>query len=127
MLNKAVEWELISFNPIAKIKPLKIDKTFHYFTKSEVRQILKALEQPRYAPIETAILILLNTGIRRSELYHLRWMDVDFRNKKLHIKPHDGFSTKSRQTRSIPISADLYKHLKGLKRNGMYVCRPYSN
>ena len=65
--------------------------------------------------------------MRRGELYYLRRRDVDLENGKINIKPYDGFSTKSRRLRSVPISANLQKYLQGLKRkhNSEYACRPY--
>lgn len=123
MLNRAVDWGVIDFNPIVKVKPLKVDKKFHYFERSEVKKIVEGAEQS----LKTAIIILLHTGMRRSELWNLRWRDVNLKNRTITIKPHTGFSTKSRKIRSIPISEELHRHLKILKRDSDYVCRSYEH
>jgi len=123
ILNLAVEWEVIDFNPIARVRPLKIDKTFHFFTAQEIVDIIEAAPEP----IKTAVIILIHTGIRRSELWNLRWRDIDLKNKRIYIKPHGDFSPKDREMRSIPISAKLTKHLSSIKNRDKYVCRPYEN
>ena len=68
MLNYAIKWELIESNPIAKVKPPKIIKMFRSFDKKDMRQILKDADEP----LKTEIIILVSTGLRRSELYNLR-------------------------------------------------------
>ncbi|UCE65876.1 MAG: site-specific integrase [Candidatus Zixiibacteriota bacterium] len=123
MLNRAVEWGVIDVNPISSIKPLKLDRKFHYFEGSEVKMILEAAEET----LKTAIMILLHTGIRRSELWNLRWRDVNLTTRVITVKSHTEFSTKSRKIRSIPITGDLYKHLISLEKESAYVCRPYEH
>ena len=122
MLNRAVEWDELEVNPISKLKPLRLDRTFHYFTKEECDLMLDKADEP----LKTALTILLNTGIRRSELWNLRWRDVDMDNRKIEIKPYKGYSTKSKRIRVIPISDNLLNALQENKNRG-YVCRPYGN
>ncbi len=125
-LNKAVEWGLIESNPIAKVKSPKIVKTFHFFSKDEIKRLIE--EAPE--PLKSAILILVNTGIRRAELFHLRWRDVDFPNKNLRVWPYDGFSPKGKRPRRIPISKSLLPLLKRLSKGNSeddYVLRPHKS
>jgi integrase len=123
ILNYAIEWEIIDFNPVARIRPLKIDKTFHFFTAEEIAIIIAAAPEP----IKTAIVVLVNTGMRRSELWNLRWRDVDLKNRRIHIKPHEGFSPKDRELRSIPMTDSLHQHMSKMEKRGVYVCRPYES
>jgi len=124
MLNKAVQWGVIGYNPIAQVKPLKIDRTFHYFSKKEIADIIE--EAPE--PMKTAIIILVNTGMRRSELFNLRWRDVDLENHRITIKPHGTYTTKNRKIRSIPMTDKLYNHLKNqVKKPVGYVCQVYED
>lgn len=123
MLNRAVEWDVINYNSIAKIKPLKLDKTFHYFMFEEINRIIESAKEP----LKTAIMILVYTGLRRDELYNLRWRDVDLKNRIITVKPYGDFSTKSKKIRSIPMAAKLFEHLKSMKKVTEYVCRPYKS
>jgi integrase len=62
---------------------------------------------PRRAPyadhLQPIVLIAMNTGLRRSELFHLRWEDIDFEAKWLTVQ---GVSAKNGQTRRIPLNAE---------------------
>jgi integrase len=55
-------------------------------------------------------LVALNTGLRRSELFHLKWEDVDLTAKWLTVK---GATAKSGQTRRIPLNAEALDVLQG--------------
>jgi integrase len=110
MLNKAVEWDIIESNPIAKLKLLKVNKDPHYFTLQEVQNLIEAA----HPVLKSAIIILVNTGMRRKELYQLKWPDILFKERLLIVRSTKGATTKTRETRSVPISDMLYKHLKTL-------------
>lgn len=126
MMNKAVEWELIVSNPIAKFRAPRTVKTFHFFSVEEIKKIIT--EAPE--PLKTGVIILASTGLRRAELFHLRWKDVDFKNRNLRVWPYSGFTPKGKRPRSIPISDRLLEVLiplsKGSKPSDM-VFRPYKN
>jgi integrase len=126
VLNKAAEWKLIISNPIAEFKIPKTVKTFHFFGVEDIRLIISEAEEP----LKTAIIILVNTGLRRAELYHLRWKDLDLVNGTLRVWPYSGFTPKGKRPRSIPISASLMETLiplsKSPKTSG-FVYRPYKN
>jgi len=112
ILNKAVEWELIDKNPIAEVKLPKIVKTFHFFSKHEVKKVIDAAEEP----LKSAIITLVNTGMRKGELFNLRWRDVDFKAGSIRVWPYDGFSPKGKRPRQIPMSVNLKKALKELSK-----------
>lgn len=124
MLNKAVLWNMIQFNPIAKLKPLKLDRRFNYFSQADLKAILDAASEP----MRTVILLLAHTGMRRSELFHLRWRDVDLEMKRITIRPSEEFTTKNRRPRVIPLSRTLDNHLRELRgKPSDLVCRPYED
>ena len=59
------------------------------------------------------VLLALNTGLRRSELFHLRWKDVDLTANWLCV---DGATAKNGQTRRVPLNAEALATLQAWQR-----------
>lgn len=58
------------------------------------------------------IVVSINTGLRRGELWNLSWGDVDLRRKMLTVH---GKGAMSGQTRHIPLNAAAVRVLKTYK------------
>jgi integrase len=56
-----------------------------------------------------AVLISMNTGMRRGELLSIRWSAVDWRGKQLTV---EGATAKNMQTRHIPLNTEALEVLK---------------
>jgi integrase len=52
----------------------------------------------------------LHTGIRKGELFNLKWQNVDFENRIIKVE-----RTKSKKVRFIPINSTLFETLKRLE------------
>ena len=75
--------DIISTNPCDKIKlqlPKQVETSKHFYNKQEYNKLLELLED---VPLDkqVAIHLALKTGMRRSELWGLKWQDVDLDNK----------------------------------------------
>jgi len=79
---------------------------------------------------EYGVLIILKTGLRRSELLGLRWSDIDFENLWIHVR-RSVVKTKGRivinnaemttAERIVPISMEFAEYLKRIPNTGGYV------
>lgn len=140
MFNRAVEWEVIDANPIAKVKKQKSDSRaiVRYLTPDEEERLRATLRSrdrrlaksnPFYDGkqfvrleailggyqdhVHPMILLLINTGMRRGEMFNLRWQDVDFTNKRITVV---GNTSKTGQTRYIPLNVGAFDVLQTWQR-----------
>lgn len=153
VISKAVEWDVIPYNPLAKIKPLKVTSLgrVRHLSDAEEKNIRKKLHERdeklkkgrdsgnewrskrgyelypdisdcTYADHLTPITLLtINTGLRRGEIFNLKWQDINLKNKTLTVQ---GATSKSGETRYIPLNSESLTILKLWKKQsskGEYV------
>jgi site-specific recombinase XerD len=99
MLRKAVDWEYIPTNPAWGVKQSKENPPeFEFLTLEEADRVVKVCA----SHIKTFLILALNTGMRRGELFSLEWRDVDAN------KGQNGIitlrDTKNNETRHIPMN-----------------------
>jgi len=86
IMNDAKADELILSNPISSVKPpknaLKDSKEIIPFTLEEVRLILSQAS----ADMELYLTIAFFTGARTGEMIALKWENIDFVAKRIHIR-----------------------------------------
>lgn len=103
LLNKAVDLNIIDLNPIAKLKPFKIDKNavVRYLSEQEEPRLYTAMinAKPYLSSIAT---LALNSGLRRGELWNLQYKDINFKTDMLTVH---GSGAKTGQTRHIPLNS----------------------
>lgn len=87
-------------------------------TPQECEKLIERVRNPR---AKTFLLIALNTGMRRGEILALKWDDVDFEKKLIHVRRNavlmrggtklsDELKTKAGR-RDIPLTETLEAHL----------------
>ncbi|MEA2112518.1 MAG: site-specific integrase [Patescibacteria group bacterium] len=118
-LNSFFNWledrRYLEKNPLAKMKPAEpeyVDRKS--FSKSNLERIIGAIDLYSKNTLllkrdKAIIYLLFYTGIRKSELYSLRTMDVDLEKRILNV---EGRTSKSKKTRELPINPTLSIHLK---------------
>lgn len=117
-LNRAIEWELIDANPMMKVKLYKIPKLSpKFFTKEEFAHLLATVRGHASRKVDKEQLIDLftfavNTGLRLSEITHLRWFGVDFPARQFTIANTWNFETKSGKQRTLPMTETVYQILQ---------------
>ena len=113
-LNQAIEWEIISENPIRGLKRMTVEGggVVRYLTEAEEKRLMKVLnKRTGYFPV--FIRLLLNTGIRPREALTLKWDNVSLDRRQLTVLAS---FAKTNKTRHVPINDTLYKVLKAWKK-----------
>lgn len=139
VLTRAVKLGKLTDNVVRRVERPRIDRTpkVRYLDPAEEKRLREALGErdaemrearesanrwrrarkqeplpslPHYGDhLTVAVLLSINTGMRRGELLALRWTNVDTRGKQLTI---EGATAKSQQTRHIPLNAEALEVLK---------------
>lgn len=65
--------------------------------------------------LKPMILLALNTGVRRGELFNLKWTDVNFATKTITVV---GATAKTSETRHIPTNKEALNTLEEWKKQG---------
>ena len=83
-LKAAVRQEYISKNPAQGVdRPKKIKHEAKVYTPEQLQSLFRLIEGNR---IETAIKLGAYLGLRREEICGLKWKDIDFEKRTLHIR-----------------------------------------
>lgn len=138
VLSRAVEWDLLPAHPLRAVKRVKTDDDPHvrYLSKDEEKRLRAALAdrdreaaaareranqwradrgRPPFPALDyadhltPAVLVSINTGLRRGELTSLRWTDIDMSGRMLTVR---AASAKSRKGRHIPLNSEAMATLE---------------
>jgi integrase len=141
-LQQAVKWKILKSNPLAEVTPKKIDRapTVRYLDDAEEKRLRKALDDreakfqrqrdtsnrrriarhkaalpPLHDHLKPIVLLAMNTGLRRGELFNLKWDDVHLGRAMLTVH---GYGAKTEQTRHVPLNTEALAALKDWKKSG---------
>jgi len=135
---KAVQLRIIASNPMLTVDPVKVKyKEMSVFTWKEVGRIFRAIDKiseykyntrQRY-DFRLLFMLLLETGMRVGELLSLRWEDVNFTKREIHVhatklKDKQEFNEPKTKAgiRYIPIISDkLLERLKEYRKKGSLI------
>ena len=95
MLYKAVEWGYLKENPIQRVKLYKENQRVRFLEKEEIERLLNACSPHT----RNMVVFALNTGMRRGEIFNLKWSNVDLINKHIYL-----YKTKSKENRVVPMN-----------------------
>jgi integrase len=87
MLETAVQWDYLRVNPFHLRNKVKLparneEQKERALRPDEIRKLFDVCLENTYAIVATAVL----TGMRRSEIFGLRWEDVDFDKNQIHVR-----------------------------------------
>lgn len=123
-LEHAVKWQIIGNNPAKAVTPPRLEKKeVNVLSKEQIHTLLEGTKNKYF---HEAVFFAISTGMRRGEIFGLRWSDIDFINQTISIrqtlqrlKGQGLVFKKSAKTdgsrRSLAISGEVIKLLKILK------------
>ena len=130
-LTWAVRQDLIAQSPMTKVQLPRRDQSDEHLTPEDATKLLQEAErQARGGSLKewsrfVAVSLALRLGLRRGEIFGLRWQDVDLPRKRLTVaRSYDGLP-KNGKTRSLPIPsalADVLTEWKGMCPASTLVC-----
>ena len=87
-LNNAYQNDLVAENVMNKVKKLEVPKSFKgdYYSVEECQQLLEALETHRDERLTVAVYLSVYCGLRRGEICGLKWNDIDFAKRTIHVQ-----------------------------------------
>lgn len=85
-LKQAVGAGIIEKNPVLFTKPIKTNRReISVLNKDECRKLVEAAKAESNKAFWIAIVIALETGLRKGEIFGLRWRDIDFNKQQLTV------------------------------------------
>jgi len=106
-------------NPFAKIKQRKItEKEIRYVNIQEYRALMKKAKSSWW---QAFLSLAYGSGLRRNEILHLTWKDIDFENQLIKITAKKGnknvlqWKPKNRKNRIVPMSEESAQLLANLQ------------
>ena len=109
MFNKAIDWDMAKENPVKKVKLFKENNTVvRYLEREEIRKLLSACP-PK---LKAVVTVALNTGLRKAEIQHIKWSDINIQQGFLTV--HE---TKNGETRHVPLNKPAKDALMSVRKH----------
>jgi integrase len=106
ILTLAVDDELIPSNPCRRVRPMRMDNQRNrYLSHEEEKKLFEALAGHEW--LCNVVTMAIHTGMRRGEIFKLKWFDVDFSREVIHVR-----DTKTAKDRDVPMSAAVREMLE---------------
>lgn len=110
LFNKAIKWkDFDGTNPVNDVKFFKEEN--HKLRFLEKEEIAGVIQNAR-GIIKPLVTIAVNTGMRRGELFGLKWRDIDFSHGLIHL-----LVTKSGKQRVIPMNDHVRNALLSIRKH----------
>lgn len=109
IFSRALIWKVIDENPFIVIKQPKVFETeAAYFSREEMQRLINSIDDEDFRDL---VLTAFYTAFRRGEILSLRWQNVDFLNRVIHVRNSELFQTKSRRNRTVGLNGMLFNIL----------------
>ncbi|MDA9982494.1 site-specific integrase [Gammaproteobacteria bacterium] len=113
VLTRAVRFGDLAVHPLAKLLPLK-QKDNHierYLSDDELKRLRESLNSCD-SQLANIVTLALHTGMRRGEMFNLKWADIDFKRSQLTVQAS---GTKTGKRRYIALNATALNMLNQRK------------
>ncbi len=120
MLSMAVRLGMAEKNVASRCRRLKENRgRLRYLSVDEAARVLELARKSRSRHLYAAVLLALETGMRRGEILTLRWEDVDFQTGQIWIR-----ESKNGTPRHVPMTASvrevLSKHPRHVRTDFLF-------
>jgi integrase len=110
MMRMSIKWGYIDKNVVSHVDKMKLpEKPKRFLSQSEIQRLTEAAEGSHIHPL---IVTALHTGMRKSELFNLKWSDVDFSRDMITVQAKDDWHTKNYRSRVLQLTPRLYQALR---------------
>jgi integrase len=115
VLTLAVRLQDADSNPCKNVRRFALDnQRVRYLTEDEERRLFDAMGDDEL--LRDIVTILLHTGMRRGEIFGLKWFDVDFERGMLQVR-----KTKTKLNRTVPMNSRVREVLVRQTKSSEYV------
>lgn len=118
LFNIAIKWDLFQkINPVSRVTIPKIDNQItEFMTPEQTESLLKTLEEWPCRNKAAFVKFAFYTGLRRGELFKLKWSEIDMERGFITLR-----NPKGGKTITLPVSSEAIETLKSLSMSGEYV------
>jgi integrase len=118
VLNIALDWDIISKNPVARVRLLPISNNAErYMTEEQLGKLLDVLATYPARNACNVALFLLSTGARLNEALSAKWENIDREHRVWRIPAAD---SKSKRVRAVPLGDVALEVLDQLGSEGQH-------
>jgi site-specific recombinase XerD len=110
IFSEAVKLDILDKSPFRNSSTVKVpERRPVYLTKEDLQKLLDAVHNQTLKDLFT---VAAYSGLRRSEIIHLKWEHIDFQKSQIHILNNAEFHTKTGKERSVPMHEKVFDILK---------------
>ena len=114
VLNRAVEWNVIKYNPVIGIKKYTEKPRERFLQSNELKRFFQALDEDQTSIFRDYVYISLFTGQRRSNVLSMRWEQIDWAEQVWRIP-----ETKNGSSLNVPLIPQAINILRKLQENAV--------
>ena len=111
----AARHEKVDANPCQDVERFALEnERVRYLTEDEEQRLFKAMGDN--SQLKDIVTVALHSGMRRGEIFNLKWFDLDFDRSVMHVR-----KTKTKLNRVVPMNARVREVLNRQKRSSEFV------